>query len=182
MSLTERQRLGILIALLIATLAAGVVSSSEDDSGGIVLAVARKSMSPAGQDTGDTQSPQQSARLDLAKLNRDPREDILVDIFAAKSWYVPPPPPAPAPRAVAVAVAPATPVAPPLPFKYAGHLGAFHSKDVVYLLKAERVLVVSVGEVVEETYRLDAMNESQLTFTYLPLDVQQVLPIPPRAR
>jgi hypothetical protein len=171
---SERHRLAILGVLLAATLAVTAFSSSDDEAGGVVQPSVRKSP-PTTVEGSDAQSARASiARLDLSGLTRDANETVLADLFAPKSWYVPPPPPPVA------ATAPPAPVAPPLPFKYVGQLGEISGKNVIYLTKGDTVYTVSVGDVFDSQYRLESVNEAQLTFTYIPMNAQQILPIPRR--
>lgn len=175
MKLTDRQRLSILGVLLAATLALSALSSTDQDSGGIVQPAVRPAAEPGDNGSAAQSASARSPRLKLSALERDANEVAAVDIFAPKSWYVPPPPPPPA-----VAAPPPAPVAPPLPFRYIGQLADINGKPVIYLVKSETVLVVSVGEIIEQDYRLDSVNETQLAFTYLPMKTQQLLPLPRR--
>lgn len=93
---------------------------------------------------------------------------VIADIFAPAQDD--------APTAVqpAVAAPPAKPRAPELPFRYAGKMleGA---RSTVFLLKGDEPFSVSPGERVGGDYRLVAMDESELTFVYLPLGIRQRL-------
>jgi hypothetical protein len=95
------------------------------------------------------------------------------DLFAAKSWHVPPPPPPP-PPSPPPSPAPAPPAAPPLPFKYIGKLDDASSLKA-FLQRNEKVFAVSVGDVIEGAYRIDAINPGQMTLIYLPLNIPQTL-------
>lgn len=91
------------------------------------------------------------------------------DLFASKSWYVPPPPPKPAP--------PPKPTAPPLPF---GFMGSYQEPDgrlILFLTRGERVYTVSMGDVIDGTYRVEAVVGGQLELTYLPMNIKQSLSI-----
>lgn len=96
------------------------------------------------------------------------------DIFAAKSWAPPPPriviaPPPPPPP-------PAAPSAPPMPYKFMGKMDDASSLKA-FLNRGDRVYVVSVGEVVDNTYRIESIKAGQMTMTYLPLNVSQTLSV-----
>ena len=174
MTSSERHRLAILGVLLAATLAVTAFPSSDDEAGGVVQPSVRKSLATAGEGENVRSAHTRTARLDLSGLTRDANETVMADLFAPKSWYVPPPPPP------ITATTPPVPVAPPLPFKYVGQLGEFSDKNVIYLSKGDTVYTVSVGDVIESQYRLDSVNEAQLTFTFMPMNAQQILPIPRR--
>ena len=84
-------------------------------------------------------------------------------VFDAVSWQPPalkadsPPPPTP------------KPVAPPFPYAYLGGL----SEDGVrttFFNQGDRVLPVKVGDTIDAVYRVEQMNEKNMTLTYLPLD------------
>jgi hypothetical protein len=91
--------------------------------------------------------------------------------FGAKSWYVPPPAP---PHAV---VAPPPPTAPPLPFAYLGRFQENGAAAVILLTRGERLYLVNVGDVIDETYRVETLTPSEVVFIYLPMDQRQVLRI-----
>ena len=92
--------------------------------------------------------------------------------FNAVSWYVPPPPPP------VQAVAPPAPTAPPLPFTYIGkYQEADAAHGVVFLAKADRVYTVAEGDVIEGTYSVGKVSGGQIEFTYLPLNINQLLAI-----
>jgi hypothetical protein len=91
------------------------------------------------------------------------------DVFARQDWTPPPPPPQPAPP-------PPPPSAPPLPFTFIGKSlqdGVWQ----VYLARGERTYLVRDKEVIDGTYRVDAIKPPVLTLTYLPLDKVQQLNI-----
>lgn len=85
-------------------------------------------------------------------------------LFAALSWQAPKPKarpaePPPAPQ----------PVAPAFPYPYIGGM----SDDGVrtgYFTRGERVLALRAGDTVDASFRVDQINESQMTLTYLPLE------------
>lgn len=96
-----------------------------------------------------------------------------VDLFAAHSWYVPPPPP---PARAGPAAPPPAPVAPQLPFQYFGKLDD-RQRVRVFLQRGERVYTVGVGDVIDGTYKVKSITDSQMTLIYLPLDVTQTLSV-----
>jgi hypothetical protein len=89
------------------------------------------------------------------------------DPFGRHDWTPPPPPPAPA-------AAPPPPMAPPLPFTFIGKSLAGGAWEV-YLTRGERTYVVHDKEVIDGTYRIDAIAPPVMTLTYLPLkQIQQL--------
>jgi hypothetical protein len=93
------------------------------------------------------------------------------NLFQSKSWYVPPPPPPP-PRPAP----PPPPSAPPLPFTYLGQYQD-SGRPVIFLVRADRLLIVHAGDVIEGTYRVDGIAGRTLGITYLPLNIRQSLDI-----
>jgi len=53
-------------------------------------------------------------------------------------------------------------------------------KVIVYLARGEDVYTVKVGDLIEAQYRLDSLDETRATLTYLPMNQQQMLAILPR--
>ncbi|MDB5912851.1 MAG: prolin-rich transrane protein, partial [Ramlibacter sp.] len=113
------------------------------------------------------------------ELERFPRVEPDVGIeeaashsFAAMSWHVAPPPPPPAPAVKPEP--PPPPTAPPMPFTYMGRYEDGAEK-VILLVRGDRVYTVSVGEVIEDTYRIERLGERQLELTYLPLGTLQTI-------
>lgn len=94
-------------------------------------------------------------------------------LFARSTWVVlpPPPPPAPAPPPPPP---PPPPTAPPLPYVF---MGKFEQGDsqVVIMTRGNRVVTASQGDVLENLYRVDRIEASKVTFTYLPLGTSQSL-------
>jgi len=97
------------------------------------------------------------------------------DVFNQTSWYVAPPPP-PKPLVTAPPPPPEVlaPVAPLLPFTYLGRYGDTETRTVV-LSKGEKVYTVTVGEIIENTYRVEKFTKGAVNMTYLPLNIVQTL-------
>lgn len=107
--------------------------------------------------------------LNLDKLNRAGMSDAGQNIFAGKSWYVPPVPPKPQP--------PSAPSAPPLPFTFMGKLQEESGRLIVYLVKGDTAYTVAQGDVIDNTYKVEDVAAAQMTLTYLPLNIKQTLAI-----
>jgi hypothetical protein len=109
--------------------------------------------------------------LDLSKLESRGEEvkDAVAkaDPFAPKSFAPPAEAAPPQP--------PAKPAAPPLPFAYLGKV-IEDGKLAVFLSRGEESLSVKAGDTVGE-YRVDAVTENEIRFTYLPLKTKQSLPL-----
>ena len=102
--------------------------------------------------------------IDLSRLNRGEASVPQSDLFARRNF---------APEKQAVAKAAEKPVAPPLPFRYFGRLTE-NGKTDVFVMRGEDLLAVAAGETLGE-YRVDAVSESSISFTYLPLKTKQTL-------
>ena len=84
------------------------------------------------------------------------------DPFASKT---------PATRKVRAA-GPKRPVAPPLPFVFAGKFTS-GPDTAVFLTSGDRNLVVHEGDTIDSTYRVETVGEAAITFVYLPLGERQ---------
>ena len=90
-------------------------------------------------------------------------------VFGRQDWTPPPPPPQPAPP-------PPPPSAPPLPFTFIGKSVGGGVWEV-YLARGDRTYVVRDKEVIDGTWRVDAIAPPVLTLTYQPLNQVQQLNI-----
>lgn len=104
--------------------------------------------------------------LSLNELKTRGLGDMKTDLFAAKSWYVPPPPPPPQP--------PPKPTAPPLPFAFLGRM-IEGDHAAVFVSMQDRNQVVRVGDVIQSSWRVDAIEATRMKLTYLPLNENQYL-------
>jgi hypothetical protein len=104
--------------------------------------------------------------IDLGKLKRAEAAAPQNDPFAPRSF---------APEAVPQARSAAqAPTAPPLPFTYAGRLTQ-DGKTEVFVLRGEEIISIAAGQKIDAEYRVDAVSESRIAFTYLPLKTHQSL-------
>jgi hypothetical protein len=114
------------------------------------------------------------AILDLARLRRS------ASVIEGGDPFVLPPPPAPPPpkaRKAAAPPPPPPPRAPPLPFRMIGSLDE-EGKVTVFAERANGdVVALRVADIVDNTYRIDAINARTMILTYLPLGQQQTLPL-----
>lgn len=128
--------------------------------------------------------PQASDDLEVEKLHRSKRVEPIVDVFAPKVVAAPlpvalraaAPPPLAEPAVPAPPPAPPAPAAPPLPFRYFGRI-VNGDKTSVYVLNGDKDHAVAVGSTIEGAYRVDALSDTTIVFTYLPLGLQQTLSI-----
>ena len=101
-----------------------------------------------------------------------------VNMFQSQSWYVaPPPPPKVKPEPPPPPPPPAPPQAPPLPYSFTGSFQEPGGKLIVYLSKGNSLFMVSQGDMLESSYKIESVNKSQMVLVYLPLNIRQNLRI-----
>lgn len=66
----------------------------------------------------------------------------------------------------------ATPALPPLPYRYVGTLRADGRLELL-LMRGGQLYSVAAGDVIDGEYRVDALTDSSISFTYLPLKAKQ---------
>jgi hypothetical protein len=144
-------------------LVASVVTGGERTAGPFPAAKAE----PPQQNPG-------SGELDLEKLNRKPSESEVQDLFSLPATPVAAA--APQPKSV-IKAPPAAPAAPPLPFKYLGHMDK-RGVVTVFVESNQQELSLAPGDVVETVYKVESTSDSAVVFTYLPLGQKQTMPLP----
>jgi hypothetical protein len=163
MNPATRRRLLWIVA--IAGTAGAVAWVSVDDEEGIVTAT-RRAGAQGGKAAGAAKGVGTNgvpALLDLDRLEARKAGDMKADLFASRSWYVAPPaPPPPKPKA------------PPLPFTYAGRL-IDDGRTTVFLSRQGRNQLVNPGDLIENTWRVEAIGTTTMTLIYLPLNESQTL-------
>lgn len=116
--------------------------------------------------------------LKVDKLIRRRGEQKVEDLFASHSWTPTVQTSAPIAAVPAAPPQPAAPVTPPLPFAYLGRMVRRES-TFVYLLNGEDMLLVESGQAIGE-YRVEAIGDSAMTFSYAPTGAKQTLSFPGR--
>jgi hypothetical protein len=91
------------------------------------------------------------------------------DAFGPVQWIRPPAPPP------VINLPPPAPTAPPLPFRFVGVIEDKSGPPAAFLAKGEALHIVRVGDVVENTYRVESFSPSRIVLTYLPLGQEQSL-------
>jgi hypothetical protein len=158
---------GVLLALALAATLALTFGWQPPEPGESGVAEASVPERRAAREAARADAPE----LDLARLSRAPG-DVPGGkaLFGPHSWA---PPPAPAPKR---AGPPPKPAPPPLPFTYLGRM-IEGGETRVFLAGGQHNHVVAVGDVIEETYRVDSIKDGVITLTYLPLQERQQLAI-----
>jgi len=167
-----RQRLA-LYGLLASCVAGAVWCANSGDSQAADLSDTVSAPAPKLASAEQVTSPAVEL-LPLAKLNRMFVAADNGNPFGVKSWA---PPVAPVVQPKVQEPGPVAPVAPPLPFTFAGKLDLEPGKWVVYLAKGDQSFSVSQGETFDGAYRLDGIADGNLVIIYSPLGTKQLLPI-----
>jgi hypothetical protein len=155
-------RKGILFAVL-----AAIVAYLAIDSGGERRALRMaQERDPGGQAESAPQAADRTGGR-FALPERAPLGKPGADLFGTRSWQPPPP---------KVAAAPAVPVAPPMPYRFAGKL-VQDGKLQIFVAKDDAVLPIRVGDTLDGAYRVEAIGEAQITLLYLPLKRKETIPV-----
>ena len=161
MAMADGYRRLVLGAALVSTLAAAGWFAGEDTPPAeVVQAVKPKPLPP--------RAPAAKLSLDLSMLDhrkaRAAAERSVDDVFTAQTWVVPPRAPREAP--------PPPPSAPPFPYIFVGKI-IQDGVPTVFLARQENNYVVKAGDALESDYRVEEINGSVMTMTYLPLNMKQ---------
>jgi hypothetical protein len=180
-----RPRWKVLLPLLLATV--GLVAwfewSAGTEEADVASAVVRPRQAPqpraegAPPRAGAPAEPggERELRIDRAERKVGEAPGKGDDPFARMDWN-PPAPKAPPPAATAQAAPAPRPVPPPIPYAYFG-MSIQDGRTVVFVTRQERTLVLAVGEVVENTYRVEEIRATEVVLTYIPLNERQVMMI-----
>lgn len=163
MSLSPGARKSALFAALGVTVLAAFFVGKDDQTAEPIERSAKRATAPR-------KSPVQEPPVMLSSehLKRETVDWTGVNIFAARSWYVPPPPPPPA--------KPPPPSAPPLQFVYLGKIEEA-SGTKVFLARQGVNYSLQQGDQIDGTYRVEQISPQAVVLTYLPLNIRQTLPI-----
>jgi hypothetical protein len=157
----------LLWAVAVAGTVAAVFSVSESDTETVApVARERHTTADARPTASAAKATKASRQLRMSDLKTRGLGDMTTDLFASKSWYVPPPPPPPAP--------PPKPVAPPLPFTFIGRM-IEEGQTAVFVSIQDRNQVLRVGDVIQNVWRVDSIDPTNMKLTYLPLNENKYL-------
>jgi len=153
------------IAVLIALLAGAAGWVAIDLRGPAAPTSAKAPASGTSQDRGHSAAPASQAthsgipaRSVLGRIAADP--------FSAHSWM-------PRPKPAAVSEAP-VPVAPPLPFRFAGQFYR-ESGIEVYVARGEEIFPVKEGDTLDDQYKVDSVSATEVSFVHLPSGTRQTM-------
>lgn len=163
------------IALGVALLAAaGLTAFGDKEPDGAIVESVERAEPPAAGALARPSAPQPAGASAVMRLV--PRAELIGQagdddgsVFNPHSWNPPPPEPPPPQEAP-------PPSAPPIPFSFIGKaLG--EGRLEVYVAQGERVHAVRAGDVIDGTWRIDAVAPPVMSVTYLPLGQQQQMNI-----
>lgn len=165
-------------AILAGTVAFVVVDYSSE--GPPARAVTSSSAGAQGAGATLAGSSQPQAGKELPSLTLPHRAELgesRAELFSSNSWQPPP-------AKVVAAPPPPAPVAPPLPYRFAGKF-VHGTEHTVMLSKGDLVFPVKEGETLDGVYRVESIGETEVTLIYIPLRQKQTivvssaLPAPP---
>ena len=180
-----RKRIAMLIVVVGGALLAERMVTLMSDDNEIVEPSAGQRTRPRANVTASDAGAESTSALTVQIERLDARQRALSErseavalpatgsaaLFDAISWQrvgpiAPPSNAAPSP--------PPPPVAPAFPYAYLGGL-LEDGVRTTFFTKGDRVLPVKTGDTVDAVYRVDQMNEKQMTLTYLPLNQSQTV-------
>lgn len=173
MDKSARIRWTVLLSSLAATIAAIVYPVDEPRYQIAAASPAAKPPAPRSQEKA----------VAMQSSAEQPREIWIAsddNPFAPRAWQPTPPPapeaprpaPAPAPEPIqTVELAP-----PPLPYRFLGQMQD-GGKRVLYLGRGEQVVLAHQGDVLEDSYKVVSIGDSQIEFESVQSGIRQVLPI-----
>ncbi|CAM3143411.1 hypothetical protein [Janthinobacterium lividum] len=106
-------------------------------------------------------------------LERDPMVESKTDLFRYISFQLPvpkalaPPPSLPPPK----------PSAPTFPYQYFGRMVDVDGRTVTYLTRGDTLIPIHARQLLDNTYRIDAVTETQIVVTYVPLEEKIVIAV-----
>lgn len=160
----------ILGAALLATVVASVwPRGAERLSPEVVAPVTRRDAAPlrGEQLPGQSELPRLGERLE-----RPHTPAKVQDLFSTTDLNPPPPPVREKP------LPPAAPTPPPFPYTIAGSVADANGLMIVFN-RQNQDFVLRVGDILEQTYRVEAIDTRSVTVTYLPLGLTQAVVIQP---
>jgi hypothetical protein len=170
MSTQERTAIALTVAALVLCASVGLFAAGGDDTAQPV----KSQVAAAARETPPGSAPApESLRIDL--LNRAGQLIPQRDAFSPRGWRTPAP--APAPQAPAAVEPPPPPEAPALPFTFMGQFESPGEKTVYYLVEGDRLHAVTLGETINGTHRIEAIDGSRMDILYLPLSIVQTLAV-----
>jgi hypothetical protein len=105
----------------------------------------------------------------LLETSSPVKATAIVVLFPQQSWLSPPPP-----RVASSIVQPAA-IVPAMPFTFAGRYTE-GNKITLFLMEGSTMHRVQLGDIVNEKYRIEKIEQAAISITYLPLNKTELLP------
>jgi len=138
--------------------------------GFVVLDFARVERSHRVEGPAGNSSQAAGASVPLALPERSQLGELRTPLFASRSWQPP------APKISTAPHVPPVPTAPPMPYRYAGKL-VLGGRQSVLLAKGDLLFPVNEGETLDGAYRVESVDEAEVTLMYLPLAREERIPV-----
>lgn len=177
MDQAEKKRKLLVGGALVATLIAAILVEEEE-----TIIETMEPIQPIKSATDRAKVQENNAEtLDVSKLGQRKFNPLAGELFVSTTWAPKQPQISLQEQAAKVAQAaksspPPAPTAPPLPFKYTGK-AITDNETWVFLSQAGENLIAKLGGKINDKYRLDTINDTTITMTYLPLNIKQTLTI-----
>jgi hypothetical protein len=169
-----RTQLILALALVAAGLLAWFAPPETNDDKGVVEPAARaRTAKPPAPETSTEGPVRQDAFVPEPRQRLDGKTP---DLFKPASWFVPPPPPPQPKQSLIPPPPPPPPQAPPLPFTVMGRYDD-GVKPVYLLTRGDLVVTAAVGDKLDGSYQLEALQGNSLVINYLPLNQKQTLDV-----
>ncbi len=158
-----------LLTACLGTALAMNAKEQDDLTSGVVSAVTKEVQKPG--ESGSSVQRFSETHFDLSAIKRPiPKEVRTSGLFESKSWYVMPQAPVvPVPSYVPPQV-----TTPTLPFIFIGRM-VDGNEVTLFLSKSDRQYTVKEKDILDDTYRVEKISDSDAVLTYLPTDTQQKL-------
>lgn len=182
MDSAEKKRKLLLGIALLATLFAVVWVGEEED---VAVTGAVSSAQPARISSGQARNDKENTAeyLQIDQLGKRKFSAEAGKLFISTSWVpkqarlgVLQPKALSAAQELRLSAPPPAPTPPPLQFKYIGKAIA-ENETWIFLSQSGENYITKLGGHINEQYRVDAVNDETVTFTYLPLNTKQTLKI-----
>ena len=159
----------IVVIFLLGTALVMAFSGKDEASTDVVEAVANTHSSHKQLVTSEREQTLSDTSFDLSSIKRkSPKPSKNSELFQSKSWFTPP-----SPQQIS-SFLPPPPSAPQLSFTFTGRM-IDGNEVILFLSKNGRQYTVKVGDVMDDTYRVDKITNMNAILIYLPMNMQQTL-------
>ena len=167
---------GSLLILLTVSLGTALAMTAADQEAldSEVVGAVTKASHTRGERHAAAEQPSET-HFDLAAIKRPlPKKIGSSGLFESRSWYAPPPVAAVPVVETVSTQPPPQPTAPPLPFTFIGRM-LDGNEVTLFISNGGNQYTVKTHDVVDETYRVEKIAESEAVLTHLPTGTEQTL-------